>query len=368
MQITEGLITKDSDKTKQGFAKVGKTLLGPELYEERQEKENEINTQYIKKQEEIDKTKNGASWLFNSAKNLGNKELKTLGMNYNIGNARINGAKSIKENEEINTLRSRLVDYTFKGGRTTRIELDSLPVDIQEAVLRLGIDKFLEYIKPTASIQDGIIRPNGQVTQVAPDDWVFAVRDVNKLASAFTQPDKPAAPSCIPYAVSNMLAPKPVASTVTASIQDYIICPNGQVTQVAPDDWVFAVRDVNRLASAFSHPDKTAAASNQIPETVTTLFISQREEPKLSRRSWEAEWQEIEQLAQDALPSLMVNNSSSLNVPQNISVTVNQTITSTSNDWLPQTIREQTASGVQDGIAQAMKDGYRRLQMMSGTL
>ncbi len=34
-------------------------------------------------------------------------------------------------------------------------------------------------------IQDGIIRPNGQVTQVAPDDWVFAARNIGDLASAF---------------------------------------------------------------------------------------------------------------------------------------------------------------------------------------
>lgn len=42
-------------------------------------------------------------------------------------------------------------------------------------------------------IKDGIIRPNGQVTRVAPDDWVFAARNLGDLASAFM-------PRSMPYA------------------------------------------------------------------------------------------------------------------------------------------------------------------------
>ena len=38
--------------------------------------------------------------------------------------------------------------------------------------------------KNVPAIQDGIIRPNGQVTQVAPDDWVFALRDVGNFSNA----------------------------------------------------------------------------------------------------------------------------------------------------------------------------------------
>lgn len=34
-------------------------------------------------------------------------------------------------------------------------------------------------------INDGIVRPSGQVTQVAPDDWVFAARDIGDIAAAF---------------------------------------------------------------------------------------------------------------------------------------------------------------------------------------
>lgn len=34
-------------------------------------------------------------------------------------------------------------------------------------------------------MQDGIMRPDGTITQVAPDDWVFAARNVSDLAAAF---------------------------------------------------------------------------------------------------------------------------------------------------------------------------------------
>lgn len=35
------------------------------------------------------------------------------------------------------------------------------------------------------NMQDGIMRPDGTITQVAPDDWVFAARNVTDLAAAF---------------------------------------------------------------------------------------------------------------------------------------------------------------------------------------
>lgn len=48
----------------------------------------------------------------------------------------------------------------------------------------------------TKPIKDGIIRPDGTVTQVAPDDWVFAARNVGDMARAF-----------IPHNVSSVSAP-----------------------------------------------------------------------------------------------------------------------------------------------------------------
>ena len=37
----------------------------------------------------------------------------------------------------------------------------------------------------TIPINDGIIRPDGRITQVAPDDWVFAARNIGDLAKMF---------------------------------------------------------------------------------------------------------------------------------------------------------------------------------------
>lgn len=44
------------------------------------------------------------------------------------------------------------------------------------------------------SVEDGIMRPDGTITRVAPDDWVFAARNVEDLAAAF-----------IPQGVSNTM-------------------------------------------------------------------------------------------------------------------------------------------------------------------
>lgn len=127
------------------------------------------------------------------------------------------------------------------------------------------------------------------------------------------------------------------------AIQDGIIRPNGQVTQVAPDDWVFAMRDVGNFSNAL-------AAQNT---------------PAIPMRSWDALLEDINRHAMDIIPAMTVHNNT--NAPQN--VVVNQTINiSSSDDWLPQTIREQASLGVQDGMQQARKESFNRLQMMSGTL
>lgn len=48
-----------------------------------------------------------------------------------------------------------------------------------------GLDNMWEALKKTAGIKDGIIRPDGTVTPIASDDWVFAARNVSDLARAF---------------------------------------------------------------------------------------------------------------------------------------------------------------------------------------
>ena len=133
-------------------------------------------------------------------------------------------------------------------------------------------------------------------------------------------------------------------ATGKRKINDGIIRPNGQVTQVAPDDWVFALRDVGNFSNA----------------------LASQNTPAIPMRSWDALLEDINRRAMDIIPATTVHNNT--NAPQHITIQINQTVTSPSNDWLPQTLREQAALGVQDGLQQARKESFNRLQMMSGTL
>ena len=62
---------------------------------------------------------------------------------------------------------------------------------VVKAITDGGVDKsqFQSYVDWSLSkvpeIQDGVIAPGGKVTQVSPDDWVFAVKNVADLAGAF---------------------------------------------------------------------------------------------------------------------------------------------------------------------------------------
>ena len=72
-----------------------------------------------------------------------------------------------------------------------KINFDDLPEDLQNDIngYRRDVNKnWLPNginIKGSKNIKDGIMRPDGTVTQVAPDDWVFAARNVGDLARAF---------------------------------------------------------------------------------------------------------------------------------------------------------------------------------------
>lgn len=59
--------------------------------------------------------------------------------------------------------------------------------------------------KTDKKINDGIVYPNGRITQVAPDDWVFAAKNVQDMAAAF-----------MPSSVNNTNAPQ------SATINQYM--------------------------------------------------------------------------------------------------------------------------------------------------
>ena len=95
-------------------------------------------------------------------------------------------------------------------------------------------------------------------------------------------------------------------------MNDGIIRPDGTVTKLAPDDWVFAARNIGDMARAF------------IPQSNNTL-----------------------------------------SAPSEYSIVQNFTING-GND-MPQVLRQEAYRGTQEGLLEMMDAASRRLQLMSGT-
>lgn len=96
-------------------------------------------------------------------------------------------------------------------------------------------------------------------------------------------------------------------------VKDGIIAPGGHVTQVDPHDWVFAVKDVASLASAF------------------------------------------------------IPRSYSVSSPSEYSIVQNFTFNGDTKS-LPQTVRQMAFKGTQDGLAEVMSRSSQRLQLMPTTI
>lgn len=94
-------------------------------------------------------------------------------------------------------------------------------------------------------------------------------------------------------------------------VKDGIIRPDGNVTQVAPDDWVFAARNIGDMARAF------------IPQNHTSMSAGE--------------------------------------------YIINQTINIGGGNDMPQVLRQEAYRGTQEGLLQLMEESSRRLQLMSGT-
>lgn len=98
------------------------------------------------------------------------------------GGTVIGGAKNaLSANEQWKATQERINKYRKDNGISGNVDRTLLPLDLQ-ADIRAQETK----LKKFTGIKDGIIRPDGTVTQVAPDDWVFAARNIGDMARAFT--------------------------------------------------------------------------------------------------------------------------------------------------------------------------------------
>lgn len=82
-----------------------------------------------------------------------------------------------------------------------RASVSELPEDLQNKIYEYASShKFNDF--SGIKLKDGIMRPDGTVTQVAPDDWVFAARNLGDLARAFIPQNYTAAPSSNEYVIN----------------------------------------------------------------------------------------------------------------------------------------------------------------------
>lgn len=71
---------------------------------------------------------------------------------------------------------------TMGGLPAKAVQAAGAPIDKGINYLK---EKGTTFLKDRGFIEDGIMRPDGRITQVAPDDWVFAARNIGDLAKMF---------------------------------------------------------------------------------------------------------------------------------------------------------------------------------------
>lgn len=179
-----------------------------------------------------------------------------------------------------------------------KLAFDDLPEDLQSDIndYRKNVDaKWLPGSvsgKNSNKLQDGIIRPDGTVTQVAPDDWVLAARNLGDLSEAFAP---------VNYKIAGPEEKEPQLTV------------DGTITQVAPDILSSLTAAIGELAQAMVHP--AAQTFNQSSGEYT----------------------------------------------------INQTFNISGGNDMPQVLRQQAYRGTQEGLLEIMQQSSQRLQLMSGT-
>lgn len=181
--------------------------------------------------------------------------------------------------------------------------------------------EFVEAMKETANA--AIVTPVKQVADaISETGWAQNQRSKNDAEAAIRKYKKEKGYDffSIPY---NELTPELQAEfdkyaeqswghlRFAGAVKDGIMRPDGTVTQVAPDDWVFAARNLGDLARAFVPQNHTAVSGGEY--------------------------------------------------------TINQTFNINGGSDMPQVLRQQAYRGTQEGLLEIMQQSSQRLQLMSGT-
>ena len=223
---------------------------------------------------------------------------------------------------------------------------------------QLGDKVVGKYVK----LQDGIMRPDGTVTQVAPDDWVFAARNLGDLAKAF---------------VPQNIAPEAPAANIAQPLPDVR-------AEQSPET---LTRDSQPKPEKIAPPVNTVVNENitqnySTESKATPLLQNEPEEPRLIRES--PTKPEPAPLVQERKSDFMTNTMltdlsayvrslSAAFIPQTHAPTsapseyvIHQTFNISGGNDMPQVIKEQAYRGTQDGLLQLMNKSSQRLQLMSG--
>ena len=104
------------------------------------------------------------------------------------------GEDTAKEKLDEGQIKTKLINEINKEamnkyGKYSNIDFYDLSPNLQAAIIAFRNENKkngnFSQVKNLPKIKDGIMRPDGTVTQVAPDDWVFAARNLGDLARAF---------------------------------------------------------------------------------------------------------------------------------------------------------------------------------------
>lgn len=230
-----------------------------------------------------------------------------------------------------------------------RINYDSLPEDKKKLVDENGgIENF-------PMIKDGIVRPDGTVTQVAPDDWVLAARNLGDMAKAFVPEEK------------QKSITEPVQNTAPAYRQMPLAKEEPKQSPIVSIN-EFAPASKQEAGLGLLKKQIIAPAESEAPrivpkdETPINNFVSQQPQPQVATDDWSIVAKTINDLARSFIQPQ----------PQTVQqsageYTINQTFNISGGNDMPQIIRQQAYRGTQDGLLEIMQQSSQRLQLMSGT-